>query len=401
LTRTTHEKTLSTLAARLRLKARVKPHWSTIDAGIALGYRKTSTTGAHWCVRQYLGDQKYSVRSFAIADDHVSADGTRVLNFQQARRRALELSATQPVGPYSVGEAMESYFKRREQKGAHPDLDERRCEMHILPTLGSVPVDALTTARLEEWLAGLVGGATVEKIRASRASANRTMVILKAGLNMAFKSDKCASNKAWAACEPFADVNKPRLRFFSMAEVTRLLNAAGQSDFGNLCRAALFSGIRYGDLCKLTVGDFDQDSGTIYVLQSKTRAARRIVLTSEGIGFFTSLVAGRAADAPMLTREGKAWAPHQQSGPMTKLMQAARVEGASFHIFRHSHASHLLMAGCSMATVSANLGHASILVTERHYAHLSSSYRSDQIRGAGLDFGTAAETTIVPFAGAK
>jgi hypothetical protein len=56
------------------------------------------------------------------------------------------------------------------------------------------------------------------------------LTILKAGLNMAFLDDKCASNKAWKACAPFADVNQPRLRFFDREEITRLLNAAGRTD---------------------------------------------------------------------------------------------------------------------------------------------------------------------------
>jgi integrase len=280
LTRTIVEKNLSTLASRSRLKVSLKPHWSSIDEGITLGYRK-GAVGGLWVLRIYLGDNDYHRESFAIADDHVAADGTRVLNFQQAKRRALELAAAAPPGPLVVAEAMAAYFKRREQKGSNAALDKRRAEMHILPTLGSVPVDALTRTMLEDWLASMVKGDTPDKIRAARASANRTLVILKAGLNAAHKADLCASDRAWKAVEPFADTNKPRLRFFDRAEITRIFNATGATDFGRLCRAALFSGIRYGDLCRLTVGDFDVDSGTIWVVQSKTGAARRIVLTAQ------------------------------------------------------------------------------------------------------------------------
>jgi hypothetical protein len=66
---------------------------------------------------------------------------------------------------------MQNYFARLQQKGRNVDSDERRCARRIIPGLGGEPVDLLTTAMLDAWLAGLVRGKTDEKIRASRASA--------------------------------------------------------------------------------------------------------------------------------------------------------------------------------------------------------------------------------------
>ena len=42
----------------------------------------------------------------------------------------------------------------------------------------------------------------------------------------------------------------------------------------------------------------------------------------------------------------------------------------SFYTLRHTYASHLLMNGVDIFTVSKLLGHSSVTVTERHYAHL-------------------------------
>ena len=42
----------------------------------------------------------------------------------------------------------------------------------------------------------------------------------------------------------------------------------------------------------------------------------------------------------------------------------------TFHTLRHSYASHLLMNGVDIYTVSRLLGHSSVTVTEAHYAHL-------------------------------
>ncbi len=42
----------------------------------------------------------------------------------------------------------------------------------------------------------------------------------------------------------------------------------------------------------------------------------------------------------------------------------------SFHTLRHTYASHLLMSGINIFTVSRWLGHSTVNVTEKHYGHL-------------------------------
>lgn len=226
MTRTVSESNLSTLAARARLKPRDKPYFRKIDIGLHLGYGKGTTPGGKWSLRKYLGAERYKRETLGIADDHVAADGVRVLSFAQAVRRALDRAAGPPIGPLTVAEAMEAYFERLEQKGKRAVEARARADRHIVKALGDRPVDSLTRDMLDLWLAGLVRGKDADAKRASQASANRILTILKAGLNQALKDKKAAPNDAWRHCEPFADVNKPRLRFFSMEESRRLLNAA-------------------------------------------------------------------------------------------------------------------------------------------------------------------------------
>jgi integrase len=394
LTRTVTHSNLSTPSSRARLKPSPKLYWHSVDCGVHLGYRK-GLTGSKWVKRIYLGEQKYRLKIIAIADDHVAADGVRVMSFAQAKRKVLADAAGPLVSPYSVAQAMASYFKRREQMGGNVALDARRCEMHILPMLGATPVDALTKPGLEEWLASLVRGKTAKKIRASRVSANRVLVILKAALNMAHKADLCASNKAWSAVEPFKDVNQPRLRFFSRGEVADILKVVGQSDFGLLCHAALFTGCRYGELMRLRVSDFEPDTGTVWVAESKSGKPRRIVLAPEGRRFFEALVDGRSPDSFLLTRDGRQWREHEQSGPMAKGTADAMVESGSFHTWRKTAASHWLMSGVHLSVVSQNLGHADSKLTESTYSHLAPSFKSDEMKKAA-DFGTTEPSIIVP-----
>jgi integrase len=211
-------------------------------------------------------------------------------------------------------------------------------------------------------------------------SANRVLTILRAALNQAFRDGKVASDIPWRSVQPFRGVDAPRLRYFTKDEVIRLINAA-QGNFRDLVLAALHTGCRYGELTRLRIGDFNPDSGTLFVGQSKSSKSRHVVLADEGRRFFENLTAGRAGDALMLTREdGQPWRASNQIRPMVEACKAASVTDGSFHIFRHTAASHLVIAGVPLNVVAHNLGHADTRMTERHYSHLAPSYIAETIR---------------------
>ena len=81
------------------------------------------------------------------------------------------------------------------------------------------------------------------------------------------------------------NVDTARLRYLTIAEAQRLINAS-EPDFRQLVQAALQTGARYSELARLTVTDFNPDVGTVQILQSKSGKPRHIVLTDEGSAFF-------------------------------------------------------------------------------------------------------------------
>ena len=56
-------------------------------------------------------------------------------------------------------------------------------------------------------------------------------------------------------------------------------------------------------------------------------------------------------------------------------LTAAKIEDASLHSLRHTFASHLVMSGVDIVTVSKLLGHATIQMTMR-YSHLSPEHQA-------------------------
>ena len=102
----------------------------------------------------------------------------------------------------------------------------------ILPELGAVQVEKLTTDRINRWRNKLatqpkrvrskrtaIEPATRETAddedarRARKATANRILTMLKAALNRAFHADRVSSDGAWRKVKPFKRVDEAVVRY--------------------------------------------------------------------------------------------------------------------------------------------------------------------------------------------
>jgi integrase len=253
----------------------------------------------------------------------------------------------------------------------------------------------LSTEKLRGWLSALAKSpakgrkheAGAEPLRRRRSTANRTLAILKAALNLAFREGLVPSDAAWRRVKPFKGVDAARLRYLSVAEAQRLINAC-DPDLRGLVQAALQSGARYGELARMRAYDFNPDANTVTVGQSKSGKPRHVFLTDEGAALFRRWCAGKAGNALLFTRGGEAWQKSNQARPMRLACQRAKIEPAiGFHQLRHSYCSLAIMAGAPLLVVAKNVGHADGRMVEKHYGHLAQNYIADAIRAAAPRFG--------------
>jgi integrase len=123
-----------------------------------------------------------------------------------------------------------------------------------------------------------------------------------------------------------------------------------------------------------------------------------VVLASEGRTLFAAWTAGRPANAHIFLREdGRSWGRSHQQRPLNDASKIAKISPpATFHVLRHTHASHLAMNGVGLGVIAAQLGHADTRMTEKHYAHLAPSYVADTIRAHFPTLGIGGEETVVP-----
>jgi integrase len=146
------------------------------------------------------------------------------------------------------------------------------------------------------------------------------------------------------------------------------------------------TGARFGELARLTVRDFDEANGSIFIAKSKSGKARHVPLTAGGLLLFRGLAAGRAPGSPLLRREcGEAWKRQNYQRKFKDALDRAGIESLTLHELRHSYASTMVRAGAPMIIVAQALGHADTRMAEKHYAHLAPSFVADTIRRTAPD----------------
>jgi len=201
------------------------------------------------------------------------------------------------------------------------------------------------------------------------------------------ESRRIATDAAWVDIKPFAKVDVPKVRFLTKDEVTAVVGTC-EPDFQSLVKGALLTGCRYGELTAMDVSDFNPKDGQVYVATSKNGESRYVDLNDAGIEFFTELAKGRKPKEILFMRSnGKAWKTSEQFRPMNAACEAAKVDGVTFHILRHTYASHSLMAGMTIEVLAQQLGHKDTRITMRHYAHLCPTFKQESVRQNAPSFG--------------
>jgi integrase len=388
---------LETRTGGARLQMRRAPYFVKIAKGLRLGYNRGATAGT-WIGRRYLGGGSYETDPLGLADDTTEADEVKVLDYQaqEAVRRWAERSRLADAGmtrrgPYSVSDAVRDYLEEiTAEKPARPVRDARYIfENSILPELGHLLIENVTTDRLLKWRNALAARSlgvrkkrtasmrasravadTDEARRKRKATANRSLTMLEAALNRAFHGGRVTSDILWRKVKPFARVEKPVIRYLSADEARRLVHAC-PADFRRLVQAALLTGCRYSELTNLSCVDFNTDSDTLTIRQAKAD------LTSEGRTLFTAWTAGRPANTHIFVREdGHPWGKSHQQRPLIEASETAKIAPpVNFHVLRHTHASHLAMKGVGLGVIAAQLGHADTRMTDCGSGKLSSFRR--------------------------
>ena len=141
------------------------------------------------------------------------------------------------------------------------------------------------------------------------------------------------------------------------------------------------TGLRFSEALALTPADFNFSRQSIFVsktwdykgeggfLPTKNQSfIRKVQIDWQTVIQFSQLIKDLPADQPIFVK-GKVY-NSTVNGVLERYCKKAEVPIISIHGLRHTHASLLLFAGVSIASVARRLGHSSMNTTQKTYLHI-------------------------------
>lgn len=142
------------------------------------------------------------------------------------------------------------------------------------------------------------------------------------------------------------------------------------------------TGMRFSEALAITPSDFDFARQTLSIsktwdykgdggfLPTKNKSSvRKIQIDWQIVVKFSELIKGLPEDTPIFIGESKIY-NSTVNDILTRHCKKCGISEISIHGLRHTHASLLLFAGVSIASVARRLGHASMTTTQKTYLHI-------------------------------
>ena len=352
---------------RAQLKPRREPYWAPLQKYGSLGYRKPETGAGTWIARRRDEDGKNKYQSLGTCESFDAAAKAARIWLANCERGIAN-------GTVTIKDACADYVEALKQAGRHStgkDAEGRFRRLVDSSPIGRIELGKLSSRLLKDWLNKQVATDGDEQdVRRTKDSANRNLASLKAALSLAHQNRLVDRDDAWNFVKPFSKVAARRQNAFLNQDERKALIDACPPDLADLCRSALLTGARPGELATLKVKDFNKSHGTLE-LSGKT-GTRVSTISSAAIDFFTRLGTGKLPNAPLLaTSFGQHWNKDSWKKPLKEAVIQAGLPGTVvLYSLRHTAISEMMMAGIDVFTV-AKLTGTSVAMIEKNYGHLN------------------------------
>ena len=180
--------------------------------------------------------------------------------------------------------------------------------------------------------------------------------------------------------------SEKKIKYLNQYELHSLINCLELDEVINWDYFILLiakTGLRFSEALALTPGDFDFARQTINInktwdykgsggfLDTKNKTSvRKVQIDWQLVVQFSSLIQGKETDLPIFINGKEKVYNSTLNNLLERRCIKAEIPIISIHGLRHTHASVLLFAGVSIASVARRLGHASISTTQKTYLHI-------------------------------
>ena len=325
-------------------------------------------------------------------------------------RKALEESREMDVirsDDYTVGEWVKTWFELYSKPNIRPNTAEyyrRFIDCHIIPSIGSVKLNKLTTRDIQKLYNDMKDHGRVREVQKEKNPGLSSSYIR--GLHMMLHNclDR-ARRERLIVRNPTEDcivpkVEKKEMKILRQEDIRAYLQAADARGVLPMFFLELTSGLRKGELVALLWSDLDIERKTLSVSKQAVRdenrevkvsrpktstSIRRISIPKEAVDLLIQ-EHEKHPDNPYMfpsPKTGEMWFPDSVVNLHKKILKDAGLEYIRFHDLRHTFATMALQNGVDVKTVSSMLGHYDAGFTLSTYAHATNRMQEEAAEKMG------------------
>lgn len=360
-----------------------------------MGYRKR---GDRWLVTVELGRDERGVRR----RKHLTCTSE-----EEAKREDAVLTAAVLTGTYveDSGETMAEFLEEwlrhagRGKERRTVDAYAYAVNGHLVPYFKQLRLSQLRPLHVERFMT-----AQAQKGLA-QATVDKQFWVLHKALDRAVAWGRLQRNPADGVEKP--GQQESDARSFDVAEQAALLGrCAGNWLYGPVL-LALATGMRRGEVAALAWRDVDlaagvvrvrssvvESSGEVKIGRPKTAASSRSVRIPptvcehladhrEKLRLLRAISTWKDHGLVFPNDRGGVKRPSVITGQFHRVCSYCGITDGTFHMLRHTFATEMLVAGVPVKVVSEMLGHASVAVTLRIYAHVLETMQEAAVLQSG------------------
>ena len=313
-------------------------------------------------------------------------------------KKAIEESQSLDIGradEYTVAAWLRTWFELYSKLHIRPstmNYYHRNIEQHIIPAIGDIPLNKLTTRDLQKFYNDLQSNGRLRKVQKkekpglSNSTVRGIHMMLHNALDRAVKEKLILSNPTENCIIP--KIEKQEMKILHPDHISAYLNAAERRNALPMFYLELVSGLRKGELVALQWSDLDEANCTISVSkQASWDTEHQLILSRPKTGNSIREVSipqdavellkqehAKHPDNPWMFPSGRTGEMYHPDSVVTlhkRILKDAGLEHIRFHDLRHTFATLALQNGVDVKTVSSMLGHYDAGFTLRTYTHVT------------------------------
>ena len=280
------------------------------------------------------------------------------------------------AGKITVTEAANQWLETKRSIAPKTHSGYRYAIKHIATTggLGTTYLKDVTSGVVERWVVDMA-------VQHKPKGVHNSFGVLNQIMSKAVKDKRIAVNPCTGVELPRVERNT--VNVVPMDKLSRLIDAAGEH--APVVAFLAFTGLRWGEMAGLQVGDVDlerrrihvrrqitEDSGRLIRSLPKHHTTRTVPVVGQVADILEPRITGRSADELVFTTASGAVLRNRNARRdwFDASATAAGLEGLTPHELRHTFASVAIRAGASIKALQSALGHSSAAITLNIYGHM-------------------------------